>query len=94
MKNLLIIIVTLFFSYAASANDEVEVIHISPDGDTISYISSSEEGEALHCKNECADGNTYSCWLCKCSDLQKCGKEEEKEEAKEIRSASEDRLTE
>lgn len=35
-------------------------------------VALDAEEEGLHCKSECANGNTYSCWFCNCSSLPAC----------------------
>ncbi len=46
--------------------DRAAVVQTAREADT------READDALVCKIECNNGNTYTCWFCKCESLPPC----------------------
>ncbi len=72
---LAIILLSLNFGFAHNDNPKKDVIRKSADGIEIAVQrgdSQNAENDALRCTAHCKNGNTYSCWLCKCSELPSC----------------------
>ena len=72
---LAIVLLSLNFGFAHNGNPKKDVIRKSADGIEIAVLtldSQKAENDALHCTVHCKNGNTYSCWLCNCSELPSC----------------------
>ena len=74
---LTVILLALNFSFANNDKPKDDIIVKRADGIEIIKLNTStnrnDESDALHCKVKCADGTTYSCWFCNCSELPSCG---------------------
>ncbi len=79
---LAVILLALNFSFANKDKPKDDIIVKKADGIEIvvkkDYIQNSSDDFAVHCKAKCANGNTYSCWFCDCSELPSCGDAQQK----------------